>query len=156
MQNRGNTSFVLPPFLHGDDPQVVFLVDPQQEGLIVTVPDAAGLRPCAHRWACGRWAGPRRWGQRALCTRHRTPRHLPRGPRSRCRGGPGCPRRSGRQQVAGARAGKGQSVWLQLRARRRPTACSPVVCEPFPLIFQCLLDYHFFFFLKLYLYRLLW
>lgn len=40
--------------LHGDDLQVVLLIHPHQEGLIVIVPNATGIGPAAvATWACG-------------------------------------------------------------------------------------------------------
>lgn len=33
--------------LHGDDPQMVLFVDPHQEGLVIVMPDAAGVGPVA-------------------------------------------------------------------------------------------------------------
>lgn len=39
------------PFLHGDDPQVVFLVDPHQEGLIVIVPRGGAQSSLLGLWS---------------------------------------------------------------------------------------------------------
>jgi len=38
--------------LHGDDTDVIFLVDPNQEVLVFVVPDPTGVRPVT-RHACG-------------------------------------------------------------------------------------------------------
>ena len=39
--------FHVATFLHGDDPSVILLVDPDQEVLVFVVPDATSVRPVA-------------------------------------------------------------------------------------------------------------
>lgn len=51
------------PLLHGDDPQVVLLIDPHQEGLIVIVPGGGGgiVRPEVYPGAGREARTPQKW-----------------------------------------------------------------------------------------------